>query len=258
MEDPVVAAYDQLHACTARLLARQVHLLTGDPELTRRAVDHAFRLAWQRWSEVAVDPDPPGWLRAAAHEYALSPWRQVPRRPRHWWCWWPRGWRWPRWWRWWRPAPPVLDPHGALLALPPARRRAVLLYDGLGLDLPETAAELEATTPAAAGRITRAHEELVLLVPELAGADPHDLALPTRIGGLLARVSAGLPEAPFGTPAQVRAQVEQLFTRTALATAALVAAVVLPAGAFVLLDALDGGSAPPPVRQADPAPPRPG
>jgi hypothetical protein len=47
------------------------------------------------------------------------------------------------------------------------------LYDGVGLDLPETAAETEASTPAAAGRLTRAREAVAAHVPEL--ADPADL-----------------------------------------------------------------------------------
>ncbi|MEV6109035.1 sigma factor-like helix-turn-helix DNA-binding protein [Streptomyces sp. NPDC051940] len=131
-------------------------------------MEHAFHTAWENWPEVAKDHDPKGWLRAAAHEYALSPWHRL--RPRG------RG----------RPdhTPPQGDEQDralfhALLALPPAYRRAVMVYDGAGLDLPEAAAELEASTPAAAGRITHAREALATAVPEL-----HDLD-PTRQGELL-------------------------------------------------------------------------
>ncbi|NKQ29053.1 sigma-70 family RNA polymerase sigma factor, partial [Streptomyces galbus] len=58
----------------------------------------------------------------------------------------------------------------AFLALPPSYRRTVLLYDGVGLDLPETAAETQASTPAAARRLLHAREEIAALLPDL--ADP--------------------------------------------------------------------------------------
>lgn len=47
-------------------------------------------------------------------------------------------------------------------------RRTLLLYDGVGLDLPETAAETEASTPAAAGRLLHARAAVAARLPELA------------------------------------------------------------------------------------------
>jgi hypothetical protein len=58
----------------------------------------------------------------------------------------------------------------ALLELPPAYRRTLVLYDGVGLDLPETAAETEASTPAAANRLTHARQAVAAQIPAL--ADP--------------------------------------------------------------------------------------
>ncbi|MEU1463452.1 helix-turn-helix domain-containing protein [Streptomyces sp. NPDC005727] len=152
-------AFDALYAFCAPALARQTYLLTGRRELAREAVEHAFQLAWQRWPEVAQDRDPAGWVRAVAYEWALSPWHRF--RPRH------RS-----------PEPPPADPAdrallNALLELPPSYRRTLVLYDGVGLDLPETAAETEASTPAAAGRLTRAREAVAAQVPHL--ADPAEL-----------------------------------------------------------------------------------
>ncbi|MBJ6639996.1 helix-turn-helix domain-containing protein [Streptomyces sp. DHE7-1] len=149
-------AFDALYAFCAPALARQAYLLTGRRELAREAVEHAFQLAWQRWPEVARDRDPAGWVRAVAYEWALSPWHRF--RPRY------RS-----------PEPPPADPADralltALLELPPSYRRTLVLYDGVGLDLPETAAETEASTPAAAGRLTRAREAVAAQVPHL--ADP--------------------------------------------------------------------------------------
>ncbi|WP_367647103.1 RNA polymerase sigma factor [Streptomyces sp. NRRL S-31] len=149
-------AFDALYAFCAPALVRQTYLLTGRRELAREAVERAFQLAWQRWPEVARDRDPAGWVRAVAYDCALSPWHRF--RPRH------RS-----------PEPPPADPADrellhALLRLPPSYRRTLVLYDGVGLDLPETAAETEASTPAAAHRLTHAREAVAALLPEL--ADP--------------------------------------------------------------------------------------
>lgn len=74
-------AFDALYAFAAPALVRQTYLLTGRRELARESVERAFQLAWQRWPEVAVDRDPAGWVRAAAYEYAMSPWHRL--RLRH-------------------------------------------------------------------------------------------------------------------------------------------------------------------------------
>ncbi|MEU3828600.1 sigma factor-like helix-turn-helix DNA-binding protein [Streptomyces sp. NPDC029080] len=152
-------AFDALYAFCAPALVRQTYLLTGRRELAREAVERAFQLAWQRWPEVARDRDPAGWVRAVAYDCALSPWHRF--RPRY------RS-----------PEPPPTDPADrellhVLLTLPPSYRRTLVLYDGVGLDLPETAAETEASTPAAANRLTQARAVVAARVPEL--ADPAEL-----------------------------------------------------------------------------------
>ncbi|MEW2413594.1 RNA polymerase subunit sigma-70 [Streptomyces sp. NPDC046866] len=153
-------------------LVREVYVLTGVPGLALAAVERAFQHAWARWPEVAGDPDPAGWVRSAAYEYALSPWRRLRRAHR-------------------RPGPGPADPADrilleAMLALPPIHRRTVLLYHGVGLDLPDTAAETEASTPTAGGRLLTAHADLGELVPELAAAPPERQAdlLAERLGAL--------------------------------------------------------------------------
>ncbi|MFJ6084075.1 helix-turn-helix domain-containing protein [Streptomyces sp. NPDC092369] len=149
-------AFDALYAFCAPALVRQAYLLTGRRELARESVERSFQLAWQRWPEVAVDRDPAGWVRATAYEYALSPWHRFRPRYRH-------------------PEPPPPDPADralltALLKLPAPHRRTLMLYDGVGLDLPETAAETEASTPATANRLLHAREALAARLPEL--SDP--------------------------------------------------------------------------------------
>ncbi|CAL9568393.1 helix-turn-helix domain-containing protein [Streptomyces sp. enrichment culture] len=152
-------AFDALYEFSAPALVRQAFLLTGRRELARESVERAFQTAWEYWPEVARDRDPVGWVRAAAYEFALSPWQRF--RPRH-----------------RQPEPSPADPGdrtllNTLLRLPPRHRRTLVLYDGVGLDLPETAAETEASTPAAANRLLHAREAVAGRLPAL--ADPQVL-----------------------------------------------------------------------------------
>ncbi|MFJ3619056.1 helix-turn-helix domain-containing protein [Streptomyces iakyrus] len=152
-------AFDALYAFCAPALVRQTYLLTGRRELARESVERAFQIAWQRWPEVARDRDPAGWVRAMAYECALSPWHRYRPRFRH-------------------PEPPPPDAFDralmdVLLKLPPSYRRTLVLYDGVGLGLPETAAETEASTRAAVNRLAHAREAIAERLPEL--ADPETL-----------------------------------------------------------------------------------
>jgi DNA-directed RNA polymerase specialized sigma24 family protein len=212
------AAFDALYLHSAPALLRQVQLLTGAPGFARRCVRHAFDQAWQHWPEVARDNDPVGWVRAAAYEYALAPWqRWVPGHGP-------------------RPRTPEEPLAAALLGLPPAHRRAVLLYDGLGLDLPEAAAEIEASTVSAAGRITRAREALAAAVPELADE------MPARLGALLHTDDD--PEPP-DRPAGVRGAGERAARRRTVGAFALTGLIAVLATVTIALDpAYDRAPAP--------------
>ncbi|GGT31082.1 helix-turn-helix domain-containing protein [Streptomyces chromofuscus] len=201
-------AFDALYAFCAPGLVRQTYLLTGRRELARESVERAFQLAWQRWPEVAVDRDPAGWVRAAAYEYALSPWHRFRPRYRH-------------------PEPPPADVRdrtllNAILSLPPPHRRTLLLYDGVGLDLPETAAETEATTPATAGRLLHARQAVASRLP--------DLADPTELQRRLAEM-ASTEQLRAARPAVVRTGGERrarFWTRAAIAfTVTLIGATAL-------------------------------
>ncbi|KJK40920.1 hypothetical protein UK15_03765 [Streptomyces variegatus] len=163
-EDAIAAltpdqAFDALYAFCAPALVRQAYLLTGRREVARESVERAFQIAWQRWPEVARDRDPAGWVRAMAYECALSPWHRFRPRYRH-------------------PEPPPPDAFDralmdTLLKLPPSYRRTLVLHDGVGLGLPETAAETEASTRAAVNRLAHAREAVAERLPEL--ADPETL-----------------------------------------------------------------------------------
>jgi DNA-directed RNA polymerase specialized sigma24 family protein len=234
-------AFDALYKHSATALFRQTFLLTGRRNLSRESVARAFALAWERWPEVAVDRDPVGWVRAAAYEYAVSPWHRLRRTHR------PLD-------------PPPADPGprallDALLELPPSYRRTLLLYDGVGLDLPETAAETEASTPAAAGRLMNARAAVAERLPELAeGSSPTEQSalLHERLGALAqAQPSDSLP-----TPVAVRADSErraQLWTRAAISFTVLIIGLTL----FTLGTAPTRYETPEsPAQQVDGVPPR--
>ncbi|MFK0232280.1 helix-turn-helix domain-containing protein [Streptomyces vinaceus] len=204
------AVFDALYEYAAPALARQVYLLTGRRGLSHEAVERAFQLAWARWPEVASDPDPVGWVRAAAYEYALSPWHGFRRAHKH-----PDK----------APAAPadriLMD---AMLALPPAHRRTVLLYDGVGLDLPDTAAETEATTPATGNRLLHAHAALADRIPELAAAPPEKQSAVLR-----ERLGAVVPPVPLEPrpAATVRMAAEYRATRWTRAFLGLTAVIAV-------------------------------
>ncbi|GHH41042.1 helix-turn-helix domain-containing protein [Streptomyces candidus] len=260
-------AFDELYARTAPSLVRQAYLLTGRNRLARETVERAFQLAWQRWPAVATDRDPAGWVRAAAYEYAMSPWHRL--RPGHRRVDEPTA----------APEPaaaatgapsdcgPPAEPSAAgseavsangagpaavprallhaLLELPPPYRRTLVLYDGLGLDLPETAAETEATTPAAASRLEYARSVVARRLPEVAEARTpaeQSALLQERLGTLaLAQPADGLPPGEAvrtGGERRIR-----FWTRAAIAFTTL----IIGATAFTLATA--------PTRYESPRPP---
>ncbi|MEU5364723.1 helix-turn-helix domain-containing protein [Streptomyces sp. NPDC005925] len=201
-------AFDALYTCCAPSLARQAYLLTGRRDLARESVERAFQVAWERWPEVARDRDPAGWVRATTYEYALSPWQRFrPRLRRH--------------------GPPPAGPSArslldALLTLPRPYRRTLLLYDGVGLALPETAAETEATSPAAANRLLHAREAVAARLPELSDPD----ALRHRLADLASaeRLRAAKPQ----TVRRTSERRARFWTRAAIAfTAALIGTTAL-------------------------------
>lgn len=209
------AAFDALYRHTAAALYRQTYLLTGRRALSREAVGKAFELAWQRWPEVAVDRDPVGWVRAAAYEYAMSPWHRLRREHRH-------------------PDPPPEAPGprallDALLDLPPSYRRTLLLYDGVGLGLPETAAETEASTPAAAGRLMTARAALSERLPELA-EPPTPAEQSALVHERLGALALTQPASSLPVPELIRTGSErkaELWTRAAIAFTVLLIGLTL-------------------------------
>ncbi|MCS0637088.1 sigma-70 family RNA polymerase sigma factor [Streptomyces sp. LP05-1] len=209
-------AFDSLYGFAAPGLAQQAYLLTGRLALSSESVEYAFHRAWEQWPKVAVDRDPVGWVRAAVHDHALSPWHRLRRAHRH--CDLPVE----------EKAADVL--RAALLELPPAHRRALLLYDGLRLRLPDTAAETEASTPATGHRVLNARAAVAKRVPELTDAD----LLCHRLEILL---TSG-PTLSLAPPAVVRGGSEQRVRRWTRAAIGLTT-VIVGATALTLVTAPD-------------------
>ncbi|WP_277439692.1 RNA polymerase subunit sigma-70 [Streptomyces sp. SPB162] len=226
-----------MYTHSVRGLVRQVELLTGNPGFAWRAVRRAFDHAWQRWPEVASDPDPVGWVRASAYAYALAPWQQwVPgHRTR------PRAVA--------RASSPGSEHDRklrvAVLRLSRAQRQAIVLYDGLGLDLPVVAAESEASTVTMANRITRARGALSAALPELgdqAAARLYDiLAEPDPVpdpapDSTPETEAATRPAAPRELPAaRMRDVSERNVHRRTLAAVALTAVIAGATGAALVV-----------------------
>ncbi|WP_405529535.1 helix-turn-helix domain-containing protein [Streptomyces avidinii] len=202
-------AFDALYSRAARDLARQAYLLTGRGALALEAVEKAFVQAWARWPEVATDPDPVGWVRAIVYEYALSPWHRFRRAHRN-------------------PDKPPAEPADrvlldALLSLPPVHRRTVLLYDGVGLDLPDTAAETEATTPTAGNRLVHAHADLTELIPELAEVPPEKQSALLRDLFTALRPAVDLDPRPAAAVRGGGERRTRMWTRATLSLTAMIA-----------------------------------
>lgn len=227
-------AFDALYAQAAAALVHQTYLLTGNRGRAFESVEHAFHQAWDHWPETAVDPDPVGWVRTHAHEYALSPWHRLRRT---------RGRR--------AGAPPADPLAAALLTLPPLWRRTVLLREGLGMSVAQVAAETAASTQATSSRLRLARHRIAEHIPEL--RDPEELG--QRLAALVSTVStATLPSArSVRTGGEERMRV---LARTVFgATAALAALIAFTA---VTTSAQHGPPAPnravPTVRPGTPSP----
>jgi RNA polymerase sigma-70 factor (ECF subfamily) len=134
MKDPgAEEAYDAFFTASWARLQGQAYVLTGSPELAQDLTQEAMLRAWTHWNRIAGYDSPERWTRRVLHNLCIQSWRksQVLRfgSPRE------------------IPTTPDMAEDHVLLAeamrqLPGDQARALLLHDGLGMTVAETAREL--------------------------------------------------------------------------------------------------------------------
>ncbi len=132
-------AYDAFFQSSWARLQGQAYVLTGSLEQAQDLTQEALLRAWTHWDRIAGYEDPEGWTRRVLHNLCIQSWRRAQVRrldgtratvtPTA------------------TPTETPTDEDHVLLAqamrhLPGAQARALLLHDGLGLTVAETAREL--------------------------------------------------------------------------------------------------------------------
>ncbi len=127
------AAFDAFFADSWSRLQSQAYVLTGSKESAQDLTQEAFLRAWRRWDKVAVYERPEAWTRKVLHNLCIQSWRRARTKD--------------------RPAEVDIPVSGeipsdhyelaqAMRSLPGTHARALLLHDGLGMSVKETADEL--------------------------------------------------------------------------------------------------------------------
>jgi RNA polymerase sigma-70 factor, ECF subfamily len=130
-EDEV--AFDAFFADAWGRLQSQAYVLTGNKETAQDLTQEAFLRAWKRWDKVAVFDSPEAWTRKVLHRLCIESWRKKQRRSRH---------------ALVQLTASLEIPNDhfelaeAMKSLPGDQSRALLLHDGLGISIAETASEL--------------------------------------------------------------------------------------------------------------------
>ncbi|HXQ60453.1 MAG TPA: sigma-70 family RNA polymerase sigma factor [Acidimicrobiales bacterium] len=135
MRDPGAAeAYDAFFTASWSRLQAQAYVLTGSQEQAQDLTQEAMLRAWTHWPRIAGYDSPEQWTRRVLHNLCIQSWRrsQVRRVTGS---------------RETPTAPEMAEDHvllaEAMRTLPGAQARALLLHDGLGLTVAETAQELD-------------------------------------------------------------------------------------------------------------------
>jgi RNA polymerase sigma-70 factor (ECF subfamily) len=129
------AAFDAFFSESWARLQSHAYVLTGSRESAQDLTQEALLRAWKRWDKVVVYENPEAWTRKVLHNLCIDSWRKHRQRSRH-------------------PqveldSPPdreIPNDHyelaQAMRSLPGGQARALLLHDGLGMTVKETAAEI--------------------------------------------------------------------------------------------------------------------
>ena len=146
------AAYDAFFARAWGPLQGQAYVLTGSLEQAQDLTQEALLRAWTHWERIAGYEDPVGWTRRVLHNLCIQSWRKsqvrrlAPARA-------VAG-----------AAPVGVEEHvvlaQALRRLPAVQARALLLHDGLGMTVPETARELDVPEGTVKSWLSRARKHV--------------------------------------------------------------------------------------------------
>lgn len=218
---PTAEEFDEFYVAARRRLFLQTYALTGDLGAARRAVRDAFISARHHWEKVGRSADPESWVRprawAAAHRRHLV-------RP-------------------WRMRPDVGEAESRVLValheLAELGRRALILVDLAGLELPDAGRELGVTQERLSRHLDAARDQFCAALE--CGTD--------RIADRLATLDAGVDTIRLPRAAAIRRSGLRRRRRFAVTGAVVTAATVLAAGGFVT----HGRTGP--VQEADRVPP---
>jgi RNA polymerase sigma-70 factor (ECF subfamily) len=151
------AAYDAFfHSAWGRLQS-QAYVLTGSQETAQDLTQEALLRAWKHWGKITAYESPEAWTRRVLHNLCIQSWRKT--RPK----------------RFARlheiPASAEVPAHHHLLAeamrsLPGEQARALLLHDGLGMTVAETALELGAPEGTVKSWLSRSRKVVAARIEE--------------------------------------------------------------------------------------------
>jgi RNA polymerase sigma-70 factor, ECF subfamily len=153
--------FDAFYRNCARRLYGQAYVLTGSREMAEDLTHEAFLRAWNHWQRIGDYEGPEAWTRRVLHNLCIDSWRKSR----------PRVKRIPD------PVPSSVEipTHHLQLAeamrtLPGEQARALLLHDGLGMTIAETAGDLGVPEGTVTSWLTRSRR---IVAAKLEQPDPY-------------------------------------------------------------------------------------
>jgi len=164
-------AFDAFYSASWGRLFGQAYLLSGDRETAQDLTQEALMRTWRHWDRVAAYEDPEGWSRRVLHNLCIETWRKGRIRASY---------------RAELPSTPDFPVHHhelaqAMRALPPDQARALLLHDGLGMTVPETAAELAVPEGTVRSWLSRSRKVVAARITQSGSGQPRGSGSP-RVG----------------------------------------------------------------------------
>lgn len=154
------AEFDAFYRSSSRRLYGQAYVLTGSREMAQRLTHEAFLRAWRHWRKIADYESPEAWTRRVLHNLCIDSWRKSRSRAH-------------------RTTDPIpasieiptnhLQLAETMRSLPGDQARALLLHDGLGMSIAETARDLGVPDATVTSWLTRSRR---IVAAKLEQSDP--------------------------------------------------------------------------------------